>query len=231
MDIALVALVGAVIGGGMTLLGAILTLRYQRQADLRRSTEAQRIEAERNRIAAMPLFEYELSSDDADFDNSRGQLATEPAMAHINIRDAHFDDPGVMEWKYDLIVRNIGLGHAFVETIQFHVRTNTTDLGQVHDGGYVDMLVKVGCRRDLRFYFYAPELTDFTDPSDWGYMVDVTIGYTDLLGNKYSQLVHTSVSRALLSDSTNSAGWPTVQMFHPERPMIVYKSPTPSRRQ
>ena len=81
------AVLGGTIGGLITFGGVYLTLRQQRESDRARdladaNRDRQRQEAEDlgNRLSIMPLLEYSVSDNPADFDNSTGQLANEPAV-------------------------------------------------------------------------------------------------------------------------------------------------------
>ena len=91
---------GSIIGGSITFLGVYLTLKFQKNSD-----------DEEKRLSIIPIFEYKLSYNKYDFDNSNGQLNGE-IIEHINIDGATFDDGKSEEWYFNLIAENIGLGHA-----------------------------------------------------------------------------------------------------------------------
>jgi len=154
------AILGGMIGGFITFGGVYLTLRQQREADeLRRAAEKdanlRHAEAEhlRHRLSFMPLFEYRVSYDPADFDNSSGQLASEPGWPLYELDGAHHDDPDAIRFFYDLVITNVGLGHAFLTDVIFDVRDNQDKPVQTFQGGFVSFLVKAGSRRDARYVF------------------------------------------------------------------------------
>lgn len=139
------AFLGSMIGGLITYLGVYLTLKYQENAD-----------NEKNRLSIIPILEYKLSYDKADFDNSQSQLAGE-IIWHINIENAKYDDKRSLEWHLDLKVSNIGLGHAQITNIKFIIEENQKKFIQEEKLGYSYKLVKMNDTQDLRFLFYAPK--------------------------------------------------------------------------
>ena|GEM_PF-5202397 len=116
-------------------------------------------------------------------------------------------------WQFDLIVHNIGAGHAFITSAAIRAKTNSEDLGTLGTLGWRNSLVQTGGRKDLRFELCAPATRDFIDAGNWGYMIDVSLKYTDVLGNRYRQLVRACASRAFFPDAEEKAGFLTVQMF------------------
>lgn len=217
------AILGGTIGGFITFGGVYLTLRQQRESDeMRRAAEKGAIqrhaEAEHlsNRLSFMPLFEYRISYDPTDFDNSSGQLASEPGWPLYELDGAHHDDPDAIEFFYDLVITNVGLGHAFLTDVTLDVRDNQDNPVQTFQSGFVNFLVKAGSRRDARYVFYAPQVAPprFADPRQYVYGILVTLKYRDLLGNEYQQVLRTSIAKGLYPGEDETAGGLPHSSFH-----------------
>lgn len=177
---------GELSGGLFTFGDVYLTLRQQRESDrLQRDAEDLK-----NRLSIMPLFEYAVSYDKADFDNSVGQLANDPPMPIYKLDGGEPNDPDSFEFLYDIVIRNAGLGHALLTmvTLSFFDDSNNPIDKQTY--GFENFLVKTHSRRDLRHYIYAPRTSPrFTDPRQYVYPIEVLVEYQDLLGNTYHQTV------------------------------------------
>ena len=95
---------GGIIGGLATFGGVYFSLKSQKEAD-----------DEKNRQAVIPVMEYKISYDKADFDNSSGQLNGE-VIPHINVEGATYDGESE-KWYFNLIAENIGLGSAQILSV------------------------------------------------------------------------------------------------------------------
>ncbi|OCA86049.1 hypothetical protein A8F94_14505 [Bacillus sp. FJAT-27225] len=179
---------GSTLGGAVTFLGVYLTLKSQNN-----------LEHEKNRLSVIPILEYRISYDKADFDNSNGQLAGE-VIPHININNASYQDENSIEWYFNLIISNVGIGHAQISGIKFKfLDANNHDiLLQEENIGYSYKLVKKDHEKSFKFLIYAPATKD--NPESL-YALNLIIEYNDLLGNVYEQLIHASISS---SDGINS---------------------------
>lgn len=200
------ALLGSMIGGLITYLGVFLTLKYQENAD-----------SEKNRLSIIPILEYKLSYDKADFDNSQGQLAGE-VISHINIENAKYDDKKSFEWHFDLKVSNIGLGHAQITNVKFIIGDNQKNFIQEENLGYSYKLVKMNDTQDLRFLFYAPKSRfkyNHINGKEFIYTIDIINYYQDLLGNKYQQKVYCCITQSTLKiDKKIVNKCPTADLFY-----------------
>jgi len=206
------ALLGGIVGGLFTFGGVSLTLRQQRESD-RQLREA---EDTKNRLALMPLFEYKVSYDPADFDNSSGQLAGEPGIPIFSIDGGQYGDPDSLEFLFDIVVYNIGLGHALVTNLWFTISDNFDNTVFTHQGGYTSFLIKRNSRRDMRHYIYAPRIHPrfAGDPRQHVYNVEIIVGYEDLLGNKYEQKLHMAIAKSLYADEDPATGGSPTSSFH-----------------
>lgn len=216
------ALIGGVVGGLFTFGGVYVTLRQQRRSDDdRRESERLQREAEqlRTRLSIMPLFEYAVSYDKADFDNSAGQLANEPGMPNYTLDGGKRDDPESFEFLYDIIVRNVGLGHGLITHVTLNFMDNQHQPVQSENYGFVNYLVKKDSRRDLRHYIYTPRNgARFSDPRQQVYAIEVVLEYQDLLGNAYEQKLLTSISKALYAEEDpKTGGKPVAHFSHAEQ--------------
>ena len=221
------AFVGAVLGGGIggliTFGGVYLTLRQQRESDRARNDadelrNSQRRDAEdlRNRLSIMPLFEYSMSYDPADFDNSAGQLAGEPGMPILELDGARQNDSNALKFLYDLIIRNVGLGHGLITDFHLDIRDNQSSVVKDDRGGFVNFLVKTDSRRDIRYHFYSPRIPERfkADPTQVVYSIVVTIRYHDLLENEYEQILRTSIAKGLFPGEDPATGGKPYSSFH-----------------
>lgn len=175
---------GGTFGGIATFLGVKLTLNYQKNADY-----------EKNRLSVIPILEYKIRYDKADFDNSMGQLADESGAPHINIGEASSQDKNSVEWHFNLIISNVGMGHAQISGINFTF-VNWNDHQEIIKNdkiGYSYKLVKKDDEKSFKFMIYAP---GENKNDGLGYGLKVNIEYQDLLGNKYEQLVHAGIAHA-----------------------------------
>tara|TARA_R110002051_G_scaffold315883_1_gene394827 strand:+ start:2505 stop:3353 length:849 start_codon:yes stop_codon:yes gene_type:complete len=217
------AILGGAVGGFITFGGVYLTLRQQRESDEMRTAAEKdsiqrRAEAEhlRNRLSFMPLFEYRVSYDPKDFDNSSGQLSSEPGWPIYELDGADHDDPDSIEFFYDLVITNVGLGHAFLAEVTLDVRDNQDNPVQTFQSGFTNFLVKAGSRRDARYVFYAPRVAPprFDDPRQYVYGILVTLKYRDLLGNEYQQVLRTSIAKGLYADENETSSGSPHSSFH-----------------
>jgi len=184
------ALLGSIIGGTITYMGVYITINSQKKLD-----------EEKNRLSIIPILEYKLSYDKKDFDNSKGQLAGQ-IISHINVEGAVYNDKNSEEWHFNLIVNNVGVGHAQIISVELNFKENGTE-NIVHSTkeGYCYKLVKINETKNLMFMIYAPKKHFYKDgkPSQkFIYPIDIKIEYQDLLGNKYSQLIHAGMYKAVL---------------------------------
>lgn len=173
---------GGTFGGVATFLGVYLTLKHQRKAD-----------KESQRLALIPILEYKIRYDKSDFDNSRGQLADEGIIPLFNIGQASFEDKNSLEWYFNLIINNVGMGHAQISTIQlkFLNAQNPKEVITEENMGYTYKLVKKDDERSFKCMIYAPRDNAI---GMVGYGLNITINYQDLLGNRYEQVVHAGIA-------------------------------------
>ncbi|MDQ6598070.1 hypothetical protein [Bacillus salipaludis] len=181
---------GGTFGGIATFMGVYLTLKYQKKADY-----------EKNRLSVIPILEYKISYNKADFDNSMGQLSDEGGIPHINISKASYQDKNSLEWYFNLIICNVGMGHAQISRINliFVNGNNHEEIIKKEEIGYSYKLVKKDHDKSFKFLIYAPG-ENIHD--NFAYGLKIKIMYQDLLGNKYEQLAHASIAS---SDGINFA--------------------------
>ena len=98
---------GAILGGLATLIGVYFTIKGQSETD-----------KENRRISSLPVLEYKISYSKDDFDNSNGQLAGE-IISHIELEGANHLQENSCEWHYNLLITNVGIGHAKIERLDF----------------------------------------------------------------------------------------------------------------
>jgi len=210
------ALVGGTLGGLFTFGGVYLTLRQQRESD-RLQLDAEEL---KNRLSIMPLFEYAISYDKADFDNSAGQLANEPPMPIYKLDGGEPGDPDSFEFLYDIVIRNVGLGHALLTKVTLRFLDNSNQLIETQSYGFVNFLVKKDSRRDLRHFIYAPRNTPrFPNPRQYAYAIEVLVEYKDLLGDMYQQKVLTGIAKSLYAEEGPSTGGiPFASFSHADPP-------------
>jgi hypothetical protein len=220
------ALVGGIVGGLFTFGGVYFTLRHQRETDQERR-ESERLQREaderRTRLSIMPLFEYAVSYDKADFDNSAGQLADEPGMPVYTLDGGVPGDPGSFEFLYDIVVRNVGLGHGLLTNVTLNFLDNHHEFIQSENYGFVNYLVKKDSRRDLRHFIHTPRNSPrFSDPRQQVYAIEVVLQFEDLLGNRYEQRLMTSISKALYaSEDPSTGGKPVAHFSHADPPIYL----------
>lgn len=181
---------GGTFGGVATFMGVYLTLKYQKNAD-----------CEKNRLSVIPILEYKIRYNKDDFDNSMGQLSDENGFPHINIKNATNQDTNSLEWYFNLIISNVGIGHAQISGINFLFvnGNNHEEIIEKVEIGYTFKLVKKDDVMSFKFQIYAPnEIND----EKLVFGLKIIIMYQDLLGNKYEQLVNASITS---SDGINSA--------------------------
>lgn len=173
---------GGILGGIATFLGVYLTLQHQKNEN-----------EENNRLSLIPVLEYKISYDKADFDNSKGQLAGE-VWSHINIQGATYQDKDSLEWHFNLIISNIGLGPAQITGISFQFVAPEDHSVVIEEAriGYSYKLVKKDDERSFKALIYAPG----KDVEEITYGLEITVQYQDLLGNAYEQLIHAPIGRS-----------------------------------
>ena len=210
------ALIGGVVGGLFTFGGVYLTLQQQRLSD----QQMRDADALKTRLSIMPLFEYAVSYDPADFDNSEGQLANEPGMPIYTLDGGKMDDPDSLKFLHDIVVRNAGLGHALLTNVTLNFLDGSHKFIKSESYEFVNFLVKKDSRRDLRHYIYAPRNSPrfAEDPRQYVYAIDVLIEYEDLLGNKYEQKLQSSISKGLYVDEDPATGGMPFASFHQAEP-------------
>jgi hypothetical protein len=210
------AVLGGIVGGLVTFGGVYLTLQHANESELRR----QAAEDLRNRLSILPLFEFSVSYDPKDFDNSSGQLAEEPGMPIYSIDGATWDSSDAMRFAHDLIVRNVGLGHALLQTVIVDIRDNRGQPVRSERMGFANFLVKSGSSRHIRMYFVAPRNNPrFEDPRQYGFQILLTLYYDDLLGTGYRQVVHTAIAKGLYpGEDPVTGGQPFSSLGYAEPP-------------
>jgi hypothetical protein len=145
----------------------------------------------------MPVLQFNVSYDPKDFDNSTGQLAGE-VMPIFAIDGATPGSTESLQFPHDLIVTNDGLGHARLESVDVVVNDNRGSEIETARFGHSNLLIRSGARRDIRMYFVAPRNNPrFGDPTQNVYGVILKLRFSDLLGNTYTQVVHTSFAKGL----------------------------------
>lgn len=179
---------GGLFGGLATFVAMYWTLRSQRKSD-----------DDKNRLSVMPILEYELRDDEKDFDNSQGQLAAKGigGWQSFALKGASWDDGSSEHWYFNLIVSNVGLGHAQVASAKLAFRDNYQEIeaGQCIIYGDQRRFVKTGSQRSMRCTMLAPRdafgLTVNPDGSSHStpWMVEILVSYQDLLGDCYEQLI------------------------------------------
>lgn len=181
---------GSVIGGIITFLGVYLTLKFQKNTD-----------DEKNRLSIMPIFEYKLSYNKEDFDNSEGQVAGK-VIPHINVEGATGDDGRYEEWYLHLIAENVGMGHAQIISIELNFKENGTDkIICSQKIGYFYKLVKMNDKKSLMFMIYAPKERFYKDgypTQEFLYPLDIIVEYQDLIGNKYQQKLKSCIAKSVV---------------------------------
>ncbi len=196
------ALIGGLIGAFVTIGGIYITIKHERKLD-----------QEKSRIENMPLFEYKIRYNSEDFDNSQGQLAGE-IISHINLEGASYDGENVIEWHYNLLISNIGLGHGLLESVHIDFGNEQHQFIQDYEEGYTYKLVKLNEQQSIKFLIYAPA-ERFKTP-DFLYSVKIKIKYCDLLGNHYSQVLHSSISYSLMQSEDFDSGIPSADLHYYE---------------
>ncbi|MBU8729147.1 hypothetical protein KM915_03635 [Cytobacillus oceanisediminis] len=174
---------GGTFGGVATFMGVYLTLKYHKNADY-----------EKNRLSIIPILEYKIRYNKDDFDNSMGQLSDEGGFPHINIKNATYQDMNSLEWYFNLIISNVGMGHAQISGISFVFvnANNHEEIIEKEEFGYTFKLVKKDHDMSFKFMIYAPD----ENPNDSLYGLKINIKYQDLLGNKYEQLAHAAIANS-----------------------------------
>ncbi|MDM5220812.1 hypothetical protein QUF86_08620 [Peribacillus sp. NJ11] len=173
---------GSTLGGAVTFLGVYLTLQHQKKT-----------EDEKNRLSVIPILEYKISYNQEDFDNSNGQLAGE-SWGHINIGEATYEDKDSLEWYFNLIINNVGMGHAQIRSITFRfvdAENNHKVIKEVKEE-YSYKLVKKDDEKSFKAQIYAPG----KDVKELIYGLKIIVHYQDLLGNKYVQLLHAGIAKS-----------------------------------
>ncbi|MBT2680000.1 hypothetical protein J7E38_13380 [Bacillus sp. ISL-35] len=171
---------GSTLGGIATFLGVYLTLQHQKK-----------VEDEKNRLSVIPILEYKISYNKTDFDNSNGQLAGE-VWSHINIGEATYEDKDSLEWYFNLIISNIGLGHAQITGINFKFVASEDHnvVIQEQQIGFSYILVKKEHDKSFKAMIYAPG----KDVNELTYGLKIIVQYQDLFGNEYEQLIHAAIA-------------------------------------
>lgn len=197
------AILGGVIGGLVTLVGVYLTLQHASESERSR----QGSEDLRNRLSVMPVLQFRVSYDPKVFDNSEGQLAEEPGIPVFTIDGGAAGSESSFEFPHDLIVSNVGSGHARIDYLDITVGDNRGTAIQAFRFGLPNYLVQTGGERHVRMYFLAPRNNPrFGDPRQNVYAVVIEIGFEDVIGNSYKQLVHTSFAKGLSAEEDPLTG-------------------------
>jgi hypothetical protein len=178
-------LLGGAVGGIATFLGVYFTLKHQKHSD-----------DENNRLLNIPILEFKISYNKEDFDNSSGQLSGE-VITHINILHASYQDKDCLEWYYNFIISNEGMGHAQLKGIDFIINTSDGVFLQKEQIGYSYKLVKKGTSKSFKFMIYAPSKTNNIENQ---YSIKLMVHYQDLLGNNYIQRIHTGIASSELEN-------------------------------
>ncbi len=174
----------------------------------------------------MPLFEYAVSYDKADFDNSAGQLANEPGMPVYTLDEGKRGDPQSFESLYDIVVRNVGLGHGLITHVTLNFMDNRRQFIKSENYGFVNSLVRKDARHDLRHSSHTPRNSErFSDPRQRrSTRSEVVLKYQDLLGGAYEQKSLTSISKALYADEDPKTGGKPVAHFSPRNRRLTWAS-------
>lgn len=179
---------GAILGGLATLIGVYLTIKSQSETD-----------KETRRVSSMPILEYKISYSKDDFDNSNGQLAGE-VISHIELEGANHLQESSYEWYYNLLITNVGIGHAKIERLDFVFGDQSYNFIQDSNVGYVYKLIKQGETKSLKFMVYAP--SERFQKEDFCYTAEITVTYKDMMGNEYTQLIHSGLACSSLDKQT-----------------------------
>ena len=179
---------GAILGGLATLIGVYLTIKSQSETD-----------KETRRVSSMPILEYKISYSKDDFDNSNGQLAGE-VISHIELEGANHLQESSYEWYYNLLITNVGIGHAKIERLDFVFGDQSYNFIQDSNVGYVYKLIKQGETKSLKFMVYAP--SERFQKEDFCYTAEITVTYKDMMGNEYTQLIHSGLACSSLDKKT-----------------------------
>lgn len=196
------ALMGGLIGAFVTIGGIYITIKHERKID-----------QEKSRVENMPIFEYKVGYNSEDFDNSQGQLAGE-TISHINLDGASYDSENVIEWHYNLLISNIGLGHGLLESVHIDFGNEQHQFIQDYEKSYTYQLVKLNEQRNEKFLIYAPS-TRFKD-TNFLYSMTIIIKYQDLLGNHYSQKLYSCISYSLTQQEDFNSGIPSADLHYYE---------------
>lgn len=203
---------GAILGGLATLIGVYFTIKGQSETD-----------KENRRISSLPVLEYKISYSKDDFDNSNGQLAGE-IISHIELEGANHLQENSCEWHYNLLITNVGIGHAKIERLDFIFGDQSYNFIQDFNVGYVYKLIKQDETKSLKFMIYAP-LERF-EKEDFCYTAEITITYKDMLGNEYTQLIHSG----LACSSLNKQPYADLHYYEPFESMSSNKDVSSSEK-
>lgn len=179
---------GAILGGLATLIGVYFTIKSQSETDM-----------ENRRISSLPVLEYKISYSKDDFDNSNCQLAGE-IISHIELEGANHLQESSCEWYYNLLITNVGIGHAKIERLYFVFGDQSYNFIQDFNVGYVYKLIKQDETKSLKFMVYAP--SERFEKQDFSYTVEITVTYKDMMGNEYTQLIHSGLACSSLDKQT-----------------------------
>lgn len=202
------SILGGIIGGIVTFSGIFITLKNQKRAD-----------NERDRLTNIPIFEYKISYDKHDFDNSKGQLSGE-IISHINLEGSSYDNPECEEWYFKIEISNIGIGHGQIKEIQFIFGDNNYSEIQEERIGFVYKLVKTNNKKSFYFLIYAPKerfASNHISGEEFIYTIKIIFKYQDLLGNNYDQLLYASITNSVLLDNGEIVNrWNTADLHYYE---------------
>lgn len=183
-------LLGGVAGGVMTLAGVMLTLRNSARSERRRQQD----DGMRTRLSVMPLLDLTLSDEARHFDNSHGQLAGLgwPIIPlEVASDGAH---PRVIEHHLAIVAQNIGLGHARIRYVAVDRNTDFGATSRLGDMGAPSGLLQIGQEQVIRMSLARSlNAAAAEDEPDANVMLTLTIYYEDLLGNRYSQQLGTTL--------------------------------------
>lgn len=180
MDYNLLGFIGAIVGGGMTLVGVLMTVKYQKELD-----------AENKRLSIIPCLQYNTDSKFVPKRSNETENFDSSIKCVFSVKlekTASVGDPLFCSLKF----KNVGLGHANLMKVIITTIKNGTVIESKPENSITERLILIGTEYCVSMSLGSKK--DILDNDERPkYNIEIELQYQDLLKNNYKQKIKTTL--------------------------------------
>lgn len=167
-------IISGIIGGLLTLLGVIMTIKYEESKRKEDNIEAEKRQKEQFRLDNLPVFNYNFSDD---------KISEDGVVFELGDDDKNEFSQDIINWQLNINIKNIGLRSA--KNIAFQVITDENE----NKVGKAESFLKVDDDYKITFYFQEKVTKRKKEESITNILHSllILVYYDDLIGNHYIQ--------------------------------------------